>query len=64
MYLTPTSRYSVHRAFAGSFLFDGFIIEQHGKLELTKQIERTTGTLEEMKGWIPSMCTDFRTAVL
>ena len=54
MYSSPTSRYSVHCAFPGSFLSDSFVLEQLGKPELTKHIEKTTGDLEEVKGRIPS----------
>ncbi|PSN60061.1 NAD(P)-binding protein [Corynespora cassiicola Philippines] len=50
----PASRYTVHCAFPSNFITGAFMEEQKKKPELTKQIEGTTGSLEELQKRFPS----------
>lgn len=54
VYSTPAYRYSIHCAFPSTFISDAFFEEQKGKPLLTKQIEGTVGTPEEMMKKHPS----------
>ena len=49
VYSSPTRTYRIHCAFPSTFISDAFFQEQEGKPQLTKQIEGTDGTQEEMK---------------
>jgi 3-dehydrosphinganine reductase len=48
VYSSPTRTYSIHCAFPSTFISDAFFEEQKDKPHLTKEIEGTVGTEEEM----------------
>lgn len=54
VYSTPTLKYSIHCAFPSTFTSDAFFEEQTYKPLLTKQIEGTIGSSEEMMKKHPS----------
>ncbi|RYP27316.1 hypothetical protein DL767_007740 [Monosporascus sp. MG133] len=54
VYSSPTRKYSIHCAFPSTFISDAFFEEQKGKPLLTKEIEGTVGTPEELMRKHPS----------
>ncbi|RYP61090.1 hypothetical protein DL769_007865 [Monosporascus sp. CRB-8-3] len=54
VYSSPTRKYSIHCAFPSTFISDAFFEEQNGKPLLTKEIEGTVGTPEELMRKHPS----------
>ncbi|KAL9132083.1 MAG: hypothetical protein Q9217_000119 [Psora testacea] len=50
----PQSTYTVHCAFPSNFITESFLQEQESKPVLTKQLEGTMGTLEELRKRFPS----------
>ena len=51
---SPTSTYTIHCAFPSNFITKAFLEEQKTKPDLTKQLEGTTGTVEELERKFPS----------
>ena len=54
MYSCPQSKYTVHCAFPATFFTEAFVQEQESKPELTKRMEGTTGSMEELQKRFPS----------
>lgn len=50
----PKSTYTIHCAFPSNFISPAFLKEQKSKPRLTKVIEGTTGSIEELKQKLPS----------
>lgn len=53
-YSCSASTYTVHSAFPSNFITDTFLQEQEKKPLLTKRIEGTTGSVEELQKKYPS----------
>ncbi|KAI1126029.1 putative short chain dehydrogenase/ reductase [Nemania abortiva] len=53
-YSCPSSTYTVHCAFPGDFVSPGFYLEQHTKTPLTKRMQGTNTSKEQLEAKCPS----------